>query len=411
MVVTASIMPVNMFASPHAPRATLCLAVAVQLAFGLPTFAAEPARPKPVTLPVTTDLSLRNEVQRAIDRGLASLQANQNPAGFWSTADHPAITALALTAFQGEPTGRFKQAKQPELQRGYAFLLAAAKPDGGIYQKELANYNTAVSMMALLAANRPEYDPVLRPARAFLVRSQVDLGEKGKLDSPFDGGVGYGSKYDHSDLNNTLLALEALYYSKHLIADKGTDEARDLDWPAAIRFLQTCQNLPGHNPESWASADAQNKGGFIYYPGHSMAGSVTNSATGRVALRSYGSASYAGLLSYIYADVKRDDPRVIAVMDWLRGNYTLEENPGMGPQGLYYYLHTMTKALALYGGTELELKNGKKVNWRKEVALKLINLQQKDGAWSNDNNRWWEKDPALSTAYAVLALEIIYRGL
>ena len=387
------------------------LAVILLAAARPPFSAVEPTRPKPITLPAITDLSLRNEVQRAIDRGLASLQANQNPGGFWSTADHPAITALALTAFHGEPTGRFKQSTKPELKRAYDFLLACAKPDGGIYQKDLANYNTAVSMMALLAANQSEYDSILRKARAFLVRSQVDVGEKGKLDSPFDGGVGYGSKYDHSDLNNTLLALEALYYSKHLVADKSAAEGRDLDWPAAIQFLQNCQNLPGHNSEAWASADAQNKGGFIYYPGHSMAGSVTNSATGRVALRSYGSASYAGLLSYIYADVKRDDPRVVAVLDWLRGNYTLAENPGMGPQGLYYYLHTMTKALAIYGGSELQLKDGKKINWRKEVALKLINLQQKDGSWSNDNNRWWEKDPALATAYAVLSLEIIYRGL
>ncbi len=401
----------NIFNPAHASPLTLGFALALQLGFGGLIFAAPPAQPKPAPLPNPTDISLRQEVQHAIDRGLAALQKRQDPAGFWSTADHPALTALALTAFQGEPTGRFDSSVTPELKRGYNFLLACAKTDGGIYQKELANYNTAVSMLALLAANQPEYHPVLRQARAFLVRSQIDLGEKGESDSPFDGGVGYGSKYAHSDLNNTLLALEALYYSKHLVADKSAAEARDLDWPAAIQFLQTCQNLPGSNREAWASADPQNKGGFIYYPGHSMAGSVTNSATGRVALRSYGSASYAGLLSYIYADVKRDDPRVVAVMEWLRGNYTLEENPGLGPQGLYYYLHTMTKALALYGGTELELKSGKKVNWRKEAALKLINLQQKDGSWSNDNNRWWEKDPVLATAYAVLALEIMHRGL
>jgi squalene-hopene/tetraprenyl-beta-curcumene cyclase len=391
-------------------QTTVLLAILLATA-GPALLAAEPPRPKPIALPGTTDVSLRHEVQHAIDRGLAALKAQQNPAGFWSSEDHPAITALALTAFQGEPTGRFKPPFKAELQRGFTFLIAACKPDGGIYKKDLANYNTAVSMMALLAAHQPEYDPVLRRARAFLVRSQVDLGETNKLDSPFDGGVGYGSKYNHSDLNNTLLALEALYYSKHLVADQSPVETRDLDWPAAIRFLQHCQNLPAHNPEPWASGDAQNIGGFIYYPGHSMAGGVTNSATGRVALRSYGSASYAGLLSYIYADVKRDDPRVVAVMEWLRGNYTLDENPGMGLQGLYYYLHTMTKALALYGGRELELKGGRKINWRQETALKLINLQQADGSWSNPNNRWWEKDPALATAYAVLALEIIHRGL
>ena len=142
-----------------------------------------------------------------------------------------------------------------------------------------------------------------------------------------------------------------------------------------------------------------------------MAGSETNATNGRVALRSYGSISYGGMLSYIYANLKRDDPRVVAVFDWLRANYTLDENPGMGPQGLYFYLHTMTKALTALGVEELELKDGRKLDWRREVAMKLLNLQQRDGSWSNDNARWWEKDPALITSYAVLALEMIHRKL
>lgn len=240
----------------------------------------------------------------------------------------------------------------------------------------------------------------------------MDFGEKGRLDTPFDGGVGYGNKYAHSDLNNTLIALEALYHSKRLVADTKLADTKDLDWQAAIRFLQHCQNLPGSNPESWASGDATNKGGFIYYPGHSMAGGTTNSATGRVALRSYGSASYAGLLSYIYSDLaKPDDARVSAVLDWLRANYTLEENPGMGPQGLYYYLHLLTKGLTAAQVHELETKDGKRVNWRRDVALRLMNLQQKDGSWSNDNARWWEKETALTTSYSLIALEMIWRGL
>ena len=65
----------------------------------------------------------------------------------------------------------------------------------------------------------------------------------------------------------------------------------------------------------------------------------------KIPLRSHGSISYAGLKSYIYADLKQDDPRVKAVIDWLGRHYTLDENPGMGKQGLYYYLHLMTKAL------------------------------------------------------------------
>ena len=45
------------------------------------------------------------------------------------------------------------------------------------------------------------------------------------------------------------------------------------------------------------------------------------------------------------------------------------------------------------------------------LALRLINLQQRDGSWSSENGRWWERDPSLVTAYAVLSLEMIYRAL
>ena len=360
---------------------------------------------------VVRDTSFRNELQRAIDRGLAWLQANQNSNGWWSTPDHPALTALALMAFNGEPSGRYQRVEPDWLRRGYTYVAGCAQPDGGIHRSNLVTYNTAISMMALLAANKPEYDPLLRRARRFLVGLQVDLGEKGKIDTEFDGGVGYGSHYEHSDMGNTAAALEALYYSKRLMEDKALADARDLNWEAAISFLQNCQNLPRYNKQPWASDDAQNKGGFIYYPGHSMAGAETNAATGRVALRSYGSISYAGLLSYVYANLKQDDPRVLAVIGWLQKNYTLDENPGMGPEGLYYYFHTMAKALTVYGVSELDLQDGRKVNWRKELAMTLLNLQRTNGSWFNDNGRWWEKDPALVTAYAVLALEMVHRGL
>ncbi|MDB6028369.1 MAG: cycloartenol synthase-like protein [Verrucomicrobiales bacterium] len=351
--------------------------------------------------------SLRNEVQHAIDKGLASLEKTQGTNGTWN-ADQPAVTALVVTAFNGEPSGRFQKQSPEFLKKSYAYLLSCAKPDGSIYnKKELLNYNTAVATMAFVTAKNPEYRKTIVAARNFLAGSQNDFGEHGKVDNVFDGGVGYGSHYDHSDLNNTLLALEAMYYSKDLARDT---DAKDLDWQAAIHFLQSCQNLPGINKEKWASDDPQNKGGFIYYPEKSMAGETTN-ANGRVAFRSYGSASYAGLLSYIYADLKPNDPRVKAVAGWLDRNFTLEENPGMGPQGLYYYYHTMAKALTLSGVNTIETSDGKKINWREQLALKLINLQKADGSWANENGRWWEKDPALVTSYAVIALELIHRGL
>ena len=98
-------------------------------------------------------------------------------------------------------------------------------------------------------------------------------------------------------------------------------------------------------------------------------------------------------------------------MGWLRTNYSLEENPGMGAQGYFYYLHLMTKALNTEGVDQLEIANGKKIDWRRDVAMRLINLQKADGSWQNDNGRWWEKDSNLVTAYAVMSLEIIHQGM
>lgn len=347
-------------------------------------------------------------MQRAIEHGVDFLKSSQNQAGWWSTADHPAVTALALTAMMGEPQRRWKES--PEAKKGYGFLLACVRPDGGIYVTNLANYNTSIAMMALLAARDPQYDGVLRRARQYVIGSQVDGGEKGKADEAFDGGIGYSNQEGRSDMNNTLVALEALYYSKHLVQDQNLAGAKDLNWSAVIQFIQKCQNLPGVNQEAWVSTDPKDRGGFVYDPETSKAGGTTNAA-GRVALRSYGSISYAGLLSYAYADLGKSDPRVQAVLDWLRANATLAENPGMGPQGYFYYLHLMTKALTVAQVDEFSVAGGKTPDWRREVALRLIDLQKADGSWQNENGRWWEKDPNLVTAYSVLALEFIYRGM
>lgn len=386
-----------------------CLSPFVFAAPDSPAFSKDQTK---ISLATQDNESLRHEIQRAIDRGLTWLKDNQNSNGWWQTPDHPAVTALALSAFENDPMERYRGKEPAHLKDAYAFLLKHARPDGSICVTNLPTYNTALSMMALMAARNPQYDPIIRKGRTFLAGVQRDFGEKGKLDSPFDGGFGYGLPSDKvSDMSNTLLALEAMYYSKQLSKDNANAEEQDLNWKAAIHFLQSCQNLPSHNQEPWVSNDPKDVGGFVYHAGRSNAGSVTNATTGRVALRSYGSISYAGLLSYIYADLQRDDPRVNAVLEWLKNNYTLEENPGMGQAGLYYYYHTLTKALTVAEIQKMNFSAGKQANWRSDLALRLIQLQQKDGSWLNENARWWEKEPALVTAYAILSLEMIWRGL
>ncbi len=382
----------------------------------LATGANGAAVPTPVT-PVTP-VTRAKDAQRpagvtlreSMDRGIHWLLANQNSNGWWSTSEQPAVTALALTALNRDPSGRFTQSRPSELSRAYEFLLGSVRPDGSIHRGGLANYNTALSLVALTTAQDPRFLPVIRDARTYLAGTQIDFGEPGKRDTPFDGGVGYGSKYQHSDMNNTLTAIEAMRWSESALPKDepaGSPASKDLDWAAVTHFLQSCQNLPEVNPDARVSRDPADRGGFFYYPGHSMAGAVTNAETGRVALRSYGSISYAGLLSYIYARMKKDDPRVVAVLDWLERNYTLEENPGMGAQGYYYYVHLMTKALTAAGVEHLKLRNGTEVRWRDEVAKRLIGLQQPDGSWVNENPRWWETDRVLVTSYVLLSLQLL----
>jgi squalene-hopene/tetraprenyl-beta-curcumene cyclase len=382
------------------------------LAFMAIAVSAEPVPRQP------ENVSLRNEVQLAIDKGLAWLKAQQKPDGSFANpensanaADHPALTALPLIAFQREPSGKYLSPIPEFMQKGYDFLRRHAQPDGGIYAKGLSNYNTAVAMMALLKTGEPKDEPIITAARRFVVGQQAS----GMAKSELDGGMGYGPtgaspKRQHPDLDNTLVSLEALRAYRAARPNVEIAAKDDLNWDAAIAFVSRTQNRPESNPEAWASDDAENKGGFVYYPGYSNAGEQTL-PNGKVALRSYGSMTYGGLLSFIYADLKPSDPRVGSALDWLKRNYTLEENPGLGRQGLYYYYHLMAKGLASAGIEKLETAENRKIDWARELALKLINLQGGNGSWVNDTARWMEKDPVLVTAYAVLSLELIYQQL
>ena len=106
----------------------------------------------------------------------------------------------------------------------------------------------------------------------------------------------------------------------------------------------------------------------------------------------------------VHAGLERDDPRVKAATDWLRKHYDLENNPGMGDAGLYYYYHLMAKALDALGEKQFVDDGGKQHDWRAELTAELASRQHADGSWVNKNNRWLESDRNLVTAFALLAL-------
>jgi len=363
---------------------------------------------------VARNESLKQELRLGVERGLNFLRSKQNPTtGQWGEAEPVAITGLGIISFMLDPNRKPGDPVPVEVEKATKFLISNAKPDGGIYIKARGNYNTALALTALLLNNKPENEEVMLKARRYLVHNQIDTDEKGKQDNPLDGGIGYGDdKGMHADLSNMTFALEALYYSQSLLADKG-DAAKNepqLNVAAAIDFIQRCQNRPESNKSSWVSKDPDDAGGFIYNPVETRGAKVPN-PDGSISLRSYGSISYAGLLSFIYAGLDKDDPRVKAVIEWLQNHYNPDENPGLGAAGLYYYYQTMSKALSIAKIDFIKTKDGKLIDWRADITQKLLGLQKGDGSWSNAEGRWMESDPVLTTSYILMALGRIHQTL
>ena len=330
-------------------------------------------------------------LQEAINQGVAYFQQAQADEGSWSASSGPGITAIVTSAVLR--SGR--TVADPMVARALKYLEGHRHQDGGIYQEgsRYKNYETSLAIVAFQDANKDgRYNDLLAAAEKFVKGHQWDEDEGHEISSMSYGGAGYGS-HSRPDLSNTSFLVDALH-----AVGRGEDD------PAiqkALVFISRCQNLESEHNTSPHAAKV-NDGGFYYTVaagGQSQAGETPEGG-----LRSYGSMTYAGLKSMIYAGLSRDDPRVKAAFEWIRRHYTLKENPGMGAQGLYYYYHTFAKALHTIGDAEIVDGDGEAHNWRAELAEKLAAEQKQDGSWVNANTRWLEGDPNLVTAYALLAL-------
>lgn len=344
--------------------------------------------------------------------GVDYLLAHRDSDGGWSMGDQrqmqPALTALAVKAVLQDP--RY-DAASPEVRGALDVILSYQQADGGIYdpRQGKSNYTTAVAVMVLVAADDPSLSPALGRAVMYLRGLQIVPGSQSPDGDviggshPFEGGVGYG-EHGRPDLSNMGFWMQAM----HDAGVPGDDPAMQ----RALAFVARTQNRSESNASAWAAAGA-NDGGFVYAPavrddltvGESQAGS----GPGGRGLRSYGSMTYVGFKSLLYADLSRDDARVRAALDWIRLYWRLDSNPNMpydrSLQGLYYYYHAMAKALRAWGEGSITATDGAVHVWRHELIGALAERVAPDGSWVNDADRWFESDPNLVTAYAVLALE------
>lgn len=342
--------------------------------------------------PASTKLDIVKRSQ-AVDRAIRFLQKAQANDGSFSGSGGPGITAIATTGLLR--SGRTPL--DPVVARALKYLEGNVHEDGGIYQKgsNHRNYETCLAIVCFHEANKShKYDKLLADAEKFVKKEQWDEDEgKDPTDMSY-GGAGYGSA-SRPDLSNTSFLIDALH-----AVGRGKD---DPAMQKALIFVSRCQNLESAKNTSPFAAKV-NDGGFYYTVAGDGGNPEPAGKTPNGGLRSYGSMTYSGLKSMIYAGVDRDDPRVKAAYEWIQKHYTLDENPGMGENGLFYYYHVFAKALSAMGDEQIADANGKSHDWRAEIATRLIAAQNPDGSWVNKNPRWLEGDPNLVTAYGLLVL-------
>ena len=351
---------------------------------------ATSARPAPAADPATAPAP--NELKAVLDKAYDALKAKQNDDGsFAPKLGGPGITALTAAALI--KTGRGPD--DPVVAKALKYLETKVRADGGVYDKGLANYTTCLAVVTFKEANKDgRYDKVIENATKFVRSLQYGEGTDPK-DVKF-GGTGYDGK-TRPDLSNTQFFIEALM--------AGGASREDAAIKRALAFVSRSQNLPGEfNDQPFAKkATDDDKGGFVYNP-TDQDNEKSDKRTPDGGLRSEGGMTYAGLKSFLYAGVGKEDPRVKAAIGWVKRHYTLTENPGQGQAGLFYYYHTFAKAMAALGDDVFEDAKGVKHPWRKELFEELKKRQKPDGMWANDNKAFLENTPELATAFAVLAL-------
>ncbi len=363
----------------------------------------------------------------AMAKGLAWLKDHQKDDGSWSAPGYPGLSALGLWAAARSRDDGMAGC----VAKAADFVAKFAQEDGGIYKPALpgrrgsgglSTYNTAICMMALYQVDPDKYAPVILKAREYVASSQLVGDSAGNPDEV--GGFGYnkpptaaekakreaflkktGATGDalkgppsRPDMSNTGWALMAMRMTEPIEDRRPAGEKKaDIQWESAVKYIASMQNMD--------ASDADSVGSFGYERGGERGGTSAD-AEDKVTLRGFGSMTYDGLEAMIYAKVDRKDPKVRSAAAWAARHWTVEENPGMGLRGLFYYYVILTKAIALYtqGGAFVGA-DGAEVDWRGDLIRKLAATQAEDGSWANSDNTFWEADPALVTAYSLLALE------
>ncbi len=374
---------------------------------------------------VTPQEDLRSRMLSAYTRAGDWLVSGQAKDGAWHPgppgrkAPSVAYTALSVDALSRAP-GELQKRYRPAIDKGAAYIVSQRNEDGSFGEGPsgafLKTYATAVVLMALHSADREKYADEIRGAQAYLKHNQLKEGEH-------KGGSGYGDDKPFSD-KKTIANLSTTGFTAEALKVSGLPQDDEF-WKLVVLFVRKCQNNSETNTDKVflakmkaAGLSVGNDGGLYYSaladPKLHKAGTVK--VTDRETIRSYGSMTYHGIKTYIYAGLGKDSPEVKSAVDWARKNYSISAHPGFPHdkgkrshlRGLYYYILVMTRALHAIGERPFRTFDGREHDWPAELAEQLLATMKNDKMWVNENPAWWENDPLLVTSYVLKTLDTLF---
>lgn len=371
---------------------------------------------------------LKKNLTGAYSRAADWIVGQQDASGAWKDGppgkEQPSLsyTGLIVSALAEAP-GDLKAKYRPAIDKGVGYIISKQNTDGsfgegpaGAYLKV---YSTSIALMAL-SLGAPDKKDNIGNARGYLKNNQLKEGvDKGSL--------GYGDKDVKMENGKpvekpSIPNLSTTGFAAEGMARSGLPKD-DAFWKLVIEYVSKCQNNSETNTDKEFLARLKEKGlsvgddGGLFYaadPGDVKAGTVK--LTDKTVIQSYGSMTYDGIKTYLYAGLTKDDPRVKAALDWVRKNYSVEGHPGFAfddkrthLMGLFYYYLMMARAFDALGEKTFTTFDGKVHKWANELGEQLLKVQKDEKMWVNDNARWREDSPLLVTSYVLNVLNAVMK--
>ena len=367
------------------------------------------------------------DVNAAVARGVAYIDATQNPDGSFGASFPAAETSFAVTAYgvaatsPGQPTdiNNLPPAQQTNVREAVTWLLDNQDAGSGAWFS-FPTYSTGLALEALsywesLDARVPG---AISAGRTYLISTQnappAVTGNPASLDCSgadgsgtehYCGGWNYEASFGRSDESNTGFALTGLQLTGGVPA---ATAGINVDWQRHV------QELTATNPFA-----SRNDGGGSYVPGCGTGGFCSNANnTGSL------------LFGYGYDGVVEADPKVQAAI--LFGQDVIDEYELMkatvrqsiyhfGQErdgtcvigapgctwainfdgGYHYSLWSLSKGLGSYIPANLS----DPANWYAKVVDLLLSEQNADGSWPVDGRD--DATPIVATGFAVNALGLV----